>query len=178
MTWSWKWSIAATGATALAGWLASPPPHTAEAQSRRDVAAASSQPSADAAAVSEIEEQARRLSARLAPVTPSGAPSRNPFQFGARPVPRRAPVPEPVEPERPSDDIPQPFPLRLTGVAVDVVDGAETRTAIISWPGGVELAKAGDAAAPGYRVIAVGETFAEVERVSDNARERLMLAPR
>jgi hypothetical protein len=174
MTWSWKWSLAATGATAVAGWLAAPPPYTAEAQPR-GAAVVSPRPAADAAAVSDIEEQARRLSARLARSTPSGAPSRNPFQFGARPVPRRAPVPEVIEPERPSDEVPQPFPMRLTGIAVDVVNGTETRTAIISWPGGLELAKAGDAAAPGYRVIEVGETFAEVERLSDNARERLAL---
>jgi hypothetical protein len=72
-------------------------------------------------------------------------------------------------------DAPTPFPLHLAGVAVDTIDGVDTRTAIISGPAGIELAKAGQPAAPGYRVVTVGEAFAEVERLSDGVRERLTL---
>jgi hypothetical protein len=176
MTWNWKWSLAATGATAMAGWLASPPVEPA-ASARGGSAVVASQSDIAPAAVAEIQEQARRLSTRLAPKPLSPSPTRNPFQFGARPVTRRAPdvaarpavVPPPVE-------VPMPFPLQLTGIAVDTVNGVETRTAIISGPGGLELARAGDAAGPGYRVVTVGETFAEVERLSDGTRERLVLA--
>jgi len=52
----------------------------------------------------------------------------------------------------------------------------ESRTAVISSPAGLELAKAGDSAAPGYRVVTVGDSFAEIERLSDGTRERLALS--
>jgi hypothetical protein len=174
MTWNWKWSVTATGATALAGWLATPPLEPSGPQ-RRAAAAASSQVSASA--VSDIEEQARRLSARLTPASDAAPPSRNPFQFGARPVTRRAVQPVAPLASPPPVDVPAPFPLRLTGMAIDTSGGTEKRIAIISGPGGVELAAAGELAAPGYQVVAVGESFAEVERTSDGVRERLTLRP-
>jgi hypothetical protein len=172
MTWYWKASLTATGVTALAGWLASP---AVQPALRRSAANAAPSAGATAVQVSEVEEQARRLSVRLSPATDAAPPARNPFQFGARPVARRAtrpvaPVttPEPVE-------APERFPLRLTGIAVETVDGVEKRVAIISGPAGLELAAAGDAAAPGYRVMTVGESSAEVERTSDGVRENLTL---
>jgi hypothetical protein len=70
-----------------------------------------------------------------------------------------------------------PFPLRLTGIAVEIVDGVTKRTAILSGPSGVELAAGGEPASAGYRVVEVGESFAEVERTTDGARERLTLRP-
>ena len=174
MTWNWKLSLTATGATALAGWLASPPPQATAPQSRAAIAAPAG---ADPAASSEVEHQARRLSARLAAPAAGATPSRNPFQFGARPAPRRAATaPVTVSPPPPVD-VPAPFPLRLSGIAVDIVDGVEKRTAVISGPATLELAGEGGSAAPGYRVVTVGESFAEVERLSDGVRERLELKP-
>jgi hypothetical protein len=177
MTWNWKWSLAATGATAMAGWLATPPVETGGA-GRADSSAVTAQSEVGPAAVAEIQEQARRLSTRLAPRPIGPTPERNPFQFGARPAARRAPAvtARPAEPPPPQVEVPAPFPLQLTGIAVDTIDGVETRTAIISGPSGLELAKVGDAAAPGYRVVTVGDSFAEVERLSDGTRERLVLA--
>ena len=175
MTWNWKLSLAATGATALAGWLASPPPQSATSPSRTAIAAPAG---ADPAAVAEVEHEARRLGARLATAAAGAAPSRNPFQFGARPAPHRAaaaPVHAAVPP--PPVDVPVPFPLRLSGIAVDIVNGVEKRTAVISGPAGLELAGDGEPAAPGYRVVTVGDSFAEIERLSDGARERLTLRP-
>ena len=173
MTWNWKWSLAATSATALAGWLASPPLQTAKPEPRA-AATAGALP----VSVAEVEQEARRLSERLAPVTAGTPPSRNPFQFGARPAARRAVAAAPVAPPLPPPiALPVPFPLHLTGIAVDIVNGAEKRTAIISGPAGLELAGAGEPAGPGYRVVSVGESFAEVERLSDGARERLSLRP-
>jgi hypothetical protein len=176
MTWSWKWSLAATGATAMAGWLASPPLEHA-APTARAAAVAASQSDVGPAAVAEIQEQARRLSSRLAPRPTGAAPARNPFQFGMRPVARRATAVTAPAVAPAVVDVPAPFPLRLSGIAVDTIDGVDTRTAIISGPAGLELAKAGESAAPGYRVVTVGESFAEVERLSDGARERLTLRP-
>jgi hypothetical protein len=175
MTWYWKASLTATGVTALAGWLASP--SLEPAGSRPRAAATTTASSATtAAAVSDVEEQARRLSVRLVPAADAAPPSRNPFQFGARPAARRAVRPAaPVERPPVEAPAPAPFPLRLSGIALDTVDGVEKRIAIISGPGGLELAAAGDAAAPGYRVLAVGESYADVERASDGTRERLTL---
>jgi hypothetical protein len=65
--------------------------------------------------------------------------------------------------------------MRLTGIAVDVVNGVEKRTAILSGPSGVELAASGEPATAGYRVVEVGDSFAVIERASDGARERLTL---
>ena len=175
MTWNWKWSLAATGATAMAGWLASPPLEPAGATPRRGAAIEASQSDVGPAAVAEIQEQARRLTSRLAPRPASGAPARNPFQFGMRPVAPRAPAVTASAAAPAVVDAPAPFPLHLAGVAVDTIDGVDTRTAIISGPAGIELAKAGQPAAPGYRVVTVGEAFAEVERLSDGVRERLIL---
>jgi hypothetical protein len=106
-------------------------------------------------------------------------PTRNPFRFGARPLARRAAVvAAPVAAvAEPPVIVPVPFPLRLSGIAVDIIEGVERRTAIISHPTGLELARDGESAAPGYRVVTVGESFAEVERLSDGARERLTLRP-
>ncbi len=73
--------------------------------------------------------------------------------------------------------MPAPFPLRLSGIAVDIVDGVEKRTAIISGPAALELAGEGESAGPGYRVVTVGESFAEVERLSDGSPRALELKP-
>jgi hypothetical protein len=98
------------------------------------------------------------------------------FRFGARPVARRAAAPAPVVAAAPVAPLPAPFPLHLSGIAVEVVNGVTKRTAILSGPSGVELAASGEPAAPGYRVLEVGESFADVERTSDGTRERLNLA--
>ena len=177
MTWNWKWSLAATSATAMAGWLASPP--LERATTRGEPAAAASQGGVGPEAVADIQEQARRLSARLSAGPAAGIPERNPFKFGLRPVPQRAPAAVAAPPAAaPSvDNLPAPFPLRLAGIAVDTIDGVEIRIAVISGPGGVELARSGEAAAAGYRVLTVGDSFAEIERLSDGRIERLDLAP-
>ena len=174
MTWNWKWKLAATGATALAGWLASPPMQVAGPASGPQSSAAPA--AASITAVSTLEEQARHLDEHLdaAPLTP---PVRNLFQFGARLERRRVAPRAPLALAAPVFVSPAPFPLRLTGIAVELVNGVEKRTAILSGPSGVELAASGEQAAPGYRVVAVGDTFAEVERASDGARERLTLKP-
>jgi len=176
MTWDWKWKVAVTGVTALAGWFASPPLQPQAA--RMPTAAAGStaaQSAANAAAVSDIAEEAHRLS-RTTARTALPPADRNLFQFRPTPAPRPAFVkPQAVAPIAPA--VPLPFPLRLTGIATDVVNGVERRTAIISGPSSLEIAADGEPAAPGYRVVSVGESFADVERVSDGTRQRLALKP-
>ena len=179
MTWDWKWKVTATGVTALAGWFASPPlqPEAARTPVAAVASSSAAQSAANAAAVSDIAEEARRLS-RTTARTSLPAADRNPFQFRPKPSPPRPAAlvqPQAVVPIAPA--VPPPFPLRLTGIAVDVVNGVEHRTAIISGPSSLEIAADGEAAAPGYRVVSVGDSFADVERVSDGSRQRLALKP-
>ena len=176
MTWNWNWKFAATGAAAVAGWLgmgsplhvADPAPQPRAVETPRD--------DARLAQAALLAEQARHLDEHLA-AAQAPQPSRNLFRFGERPVARRVVPPPPAVIAAPVAAVPAPFPLRLTGIAVDVVNGVEKRTAILSGPSGVELAAAGEPAASGYRVIEVGDSFAEVERTGDGARERLTLRP-
>jgi hypothetical protein len=172
MTWNLKWKLTATGAAALAGWFASPLQVAGPASTART----SEPPRAEIQAVSTLEEQTRRLDQHLQAIE-STPPTRNLFRFGARPVVRRVLPPPPVVAAVPVVPAPAPFPLRLTGIAVEIVNGVEKRTAILTGPSGVELAANGEPATPGYRVIEVGAGFAVVERASDGARERLTLRP-
>jgi hypothetical protein len=177
MTWNWNWKLVVTGVAALTGVLglgaplelSGPPSHPQAIDDRRTAA--------QITAVSALEEETRRLDERLAN-TAVAAPSRNLFRFGERPAAaRRAVAPTHVVAPAPIVAAPAPFPLRLTGIAVDIVDGVAKRTAIVSGPSGLELATSGQAAAPGYRVVEVGESFTEVERTSDGVRQRLTLRP-
>ena len=158
-----------------AGGASSPPLQPA---GRAAHARASEAAHADIQAVTTLEEQTRRLDQHLEAVE-TAPPTRNLFRFGSRPVARRPLPPPPAVALAPvvPPPAPAPFPLRLTGIAVQIVNGAERRTAILSGPSGVELAATGEMAAPGYRVVDVGEGFAEVERTSDGAREKLTLRP-
>jgi hypothetical protein len=176
MTWNWNWKLAVTGVAALTGVLGFEAPLQLNGPSAHPQAVDQHRSAAQITAVSALEEETRRLDERLA-VTPVAQPTRNLFRFGERPVvARRAAAPAPVVTPVPIVAAPAPFPLRLTGIAVDVVNGVATRTAIVSGPSGLELAANGQTAAPGYRVVEVGDTFAEIERTSDGARQRLVLA--
>ena len=174
MTWNWHWKVAATAAAAVTGWLGlGSPTHLADPAPRPQVANVTASDFRVTAAAN-LQEEARRLDARIE-AAQNAPPSRNLFQFGARPVPRRTVAPAPVVALAPLPPPPLPFLVRLTGIAVETVNGVEKRTAILSGPSGVELAAGGENASPGYRVIEVGDSFAVVERTSDGVRERLTL---
>jgi hypothetical protein len=176
MTWNWNWKVAATAAAAVTGWLGlGSPIHMADPAPRPQPAAVTASDYRITAAAN-LQEEARRLDVRLE-AAQTAPPSRNLFQFGARPVPRRTVAAAPVVAPAPLTPPPLPFLVRLTGIAVETVNGVEKRTAILSGPSGVELASSGENASPGYRVIEVGDAFAVVERISDGARERLTLRP-
>ena len=172
MTWNWNWKLVATGAAALTGVLGIGAP--LEMNGPTTTPQSTAAPHAELTAVLQLEEQARRLDQQLATVN-AAPPSRNLFRFADRPAPRRAVAPPLAVEAAPVAPAPAPFPMRLTGIAVDVVNGVEKRTAILSGPSGVELAASGEPASAGYRVVDVGDTFAVVERASDGARERLTL---
>jgi hypothetical protein len=133
--------------------------------------------SATDAAASDIERQAAKLQARLHPDDAYSAPSRNPFRFGAAPVARpRPPAPPvtapafvlaPFAPEAPR--------MSLAGIAVDVVDGATVRTAIVSTPTGVQLVKEGETVEPGYRVGRIEDDAVELVG-GDGGTRRLTLS--
>ena len=176
MTWNWNWKLVVTGAAALTGVLGLGSPLQLATPAARPQAADAPHAAAQVTAVAALEEETRRLDAHLAAAA-TAPPSRNLFQFGARPVAHHAVAPAPVVALAPIVEPPAPFPLRLTGIAVDTVNGAEKRTAILSGPSGVELAASGQPAGAGYRVIEVGDSFAEVERTTDGARRRLTLRP-
>jgi hypothetical protein len=176
MAWNWNWKLVVTGVAALTGVLSLGAPLQLAGPSSRPQASEAPQAAAQITAVSALEEDTRRLDERLA-ATAATPPSRNLFRFGERPVApaRRVVAPAPVVDAAPIVEAPAPFPLRLTGIAVDSVNGAEKRTAILSGPSGVELAASGEPAGAGYRVIEVGEAFAVVERIADGVRQRLAL---
>lgn len=172
MTWNWNWKLIATGAAALTGVLGIGAPLETNGPATTPQSAAA--PHAELTAVSQLEEQTRRLDQQLATVN-AAAPSRNLFRFAERPAPRRVVAPPPALVAAPVAPAPAPFPMRLTGIAVDVANGVEKRTAILSGPSGVELAASGEPASAGYTVVEVGDSFAVIERASDGARERLTL---
>ena len=172
MTWNWNWKLVATGAAALTGVLGIGAPLEMNSPATSPQTAAASH--AELTAVSQLEEQARRLDQQLAIAT-AAPPSRNLFRFAERPAPRRVAAAPPEAFAAPVAPAPAPFPMRLTGIAVDVVNGVEKRTAVLSGPSGVELAASGEPASAGYRVVEVGDTFAVIERASDGARARLAL---
>jgi hypothetical protein len=176
MTWNWNWKLVVTGVAALTGVLGLGAPLELYGPPSHPQAIADDHAAAQITAVSALQEDTRRLDERLAS-TAVGVPSRNLFRFGERPVVRRAVAPPPVLAPAPIVVAPAPFPMRLTGIAVELVNGAEKRTAILSGPTGIELAASGEPAGAGYRVVTVGESFAEVERTSDGAREKLSLRP-
>src|ERR1051325_3415813 len=178
MTWSWNWKLVVTGVAALTGVLGLGAPLQQFAKPSAPPQESASHAAAQITAVSALEEEARQLDRNLDAL--DAAPStRNPFRFGERPAVHRpiAPPPAAAFSLGAQAAAPAPFPLKLTGIAVDVVNGVENAPAIVSGPSGLELAAKGEVAAPGYRVIEVGESFAEIERVSDGVRERLTLRP-
>ena len=172
---TWKSYAAASGATVLAGWLASTPPvgvvaNSPPAPSRSSRAAAS--PSSD------IVEQATRLQARIRRETAYVRPQRNPFQFeAARPdAEAAAAIAEPALSAAPAPVINAAPSVTLAGVTEDPRQDGVERTAILSSPTGVLLVRVGDEVLGRYRVAAVEEGAVELLSLADGSRLRLSLA--
>lgn len=172
---TWKAYAAVSGATVLAGWLASAPPANAPGTS---TSPARSPRTPQAPASSDIEAQAERLRTGLRGEREYTAPQRNPFRFedGGDVDPELvqrgtafAPEPEP-QPEA----VAAPPPMSLSGIAEDQVNGEISRTAVVSSPAGVELVREGDQIL-GYRVARIEGEAVELVRIADGTTRRLAL---
>lgn len=169
-----NWKAAATvvtGATALAGWLASPP----EPATTRVARSAAPAPSAVS---TSIEEQATRLGDRLRSTAGFAPPQRNPFRFEpVAPPPRpQAATAAPAAAEAAQPVVPEPFPFRLSGTARDDGPEATVWTAILAGgTSGLVLARVGDTVGGVYRVEAVTDTTADLVNLRDNQSTRLTL---
>src|SRR5688572_5893449 len=164
-----KWKAAATvatGATALAGWLATP------ASPARGTARSAGAPRSAPATVS-LEQEAARLAVRNRAATDFERPGRNPFQFSVTPAPVRRPVV--AEATVAASAAPQApvFPFRLTGMARDDSTGTLVRTAILSSATALVLARAGDMVAESYRIERVDDDAVDVVDVRDGRVIRL-----
>jgi hypothetical protein len=177
---SWKSYAAVSGATVLAGWLASAPP-----ANEPDGAAVASRQAAtprDAAAASTIEHEADRLQVRVRREVDYTQPQRNPFRFGAAradvdgggDIPAPAPVTAPPEPLAVIPFVPPPPPVKLAGIAEDDKGGQMERTAILSSPSGVLLVREGDAVIGDYRVGRIESEAVELVK-TDGSILRLSL---
>ena len=176
---SWKSYAVVSGATVLAGWLASTPPSNAPesaASARRLPAAARGVPASD------IEREAERLQVRVQREVEYTQPQRNPFRFGAaRPAVDPDPGGDlpgpdlPVAPTVAAPIAPPPPPVSLSGIAEEQDGQRVVRTAILSSPSGVLLVHEGDAVLGDYRVARIESEAVELVN-SDGSTLRLSLS--
>ncbi|NOT28496.1 MAG: hypothetical protein HOP16_20635 [Acidobacteria bacterium] len=175
---TWKSYAAASGATVLAGWLASAPPENA-ANGAAVVRARPARATVSTASASDIQEQASRLQSRIRRETSYVRPARNPFRFSeSGPVASAIPAPEPsnVPVQVATPFVPPPPTVTLVGMAEDRAEQGSERTAILSSPEGVLLVRKGDDVLGQYRVTAVDEEAVELTSVADGSTLRLSLA--
>jgi hypothetical protein len=174
---TWKSYAAVSGATVLAGWLASAPPANVSPTNAPAQQPKSSRVPAPADTTSDIEQQAARLETLGRHETVYTQPSRNPFRFGpARAAAREAAAPPPVVVE-PVAPVPLPPAVSLSGIAEDQVDGHTQRTAVLSSPQGVLLLREGDDVLGEYRVGSIDSDAVELVRNADGTRTRIALKP-
>lgn len=174
---NWKSTAVVSSATVLATWFASAPPGV--------------QPSTPPALSSvpapvlpdsgvDIAREAERLHVRLRAEAAFRLPGRNPFRFN-RVAPARGRVPvtpaPPAAQEVPVAPAAPAVPLKLAGIAEDSLEGQVLRTAIISTPTDVVLAKEGDTVMDVYRVLQIGSESVELTHPSDGSVLRLSFAP-
>lgn len=177
---TWKSYVAASGATVLAGWLASVAP--ANVTDTPPAPPVPARRAASSASSSDIEQQASRLQARLRRETPYTRPERNLFHFEAA-ASAMVPVAEATTLEQPgpSAGVPAPvaapsFTMTLAGVAEDARSQSVERTAILSSAAGVLLVREGDDVLGQYRVGVVEAESVELVSLADGSTLRLSLA--
>ena len=169
---TWKSYAAVSGATVLAGWLASSPPSNTPPPA---AAASPRTPRHRDASVNDIQEQATRLQSRLRGPRAYAAPQRNPFRFAERVSTPSSRAEQPLVPETPTEpvDLAPPAPrIVVAGIAEEEVDGRVERTAILSSPMGVLFVHEGDEILNYYRVNRIEAEAVEFLRLTDGAPTR------
>jgi hypothetical protein len=167
------------GAMLLAAWLSS------AATSPQDV---SPQPaprpeatSGSDTLASDVQAQAARLRARLAAAPVPQEPTRNPFAFAVRDMPRARSIVRPANTPRDAEVLAAPVPaepeLLLLGIAEDQSAKGLVRTAMITQAGFDELfmVTEGQEVARRYRVTAISPDAVELKDVATGAVRRLAL---
>ncbi len=174
---TWKSYAVVSGATVLAGWLASTPPASAP----QGTAAGPRPPAPRGAVASDIEREAERLQVRVRREVEYTQPQRNPFRFSAaRPEVERGgdisePAPAPLAPPVAIPFVAPLPPMKLAGIAEDQKGDQMERTAILSSPSGVLLVHEGDAVPGDYRVGRIESEAVELVK-ADGTSLRLTLS--
>jgi len=172
----WKSTAAISGAGLLATWFFSMP--VVQPPATNPIAPAASAPPASTATI-DIQQEAARLQLRTRQGSRYSETSRNPFRFGARPASeaRSAGTSGPPPVAEPATIPPAPPPPRLSldGIATDVVNGQEERTAILNTDSGVVLAKEGEQVAGQFRVVTIAADAVELVNVTDGSTLRVVL---
>lgn len=164
------------GATLLAAWLSS-------AATEQDPLPSPTAPQETSAADPigfDVQAQAARLRAKLASAPVPKQPSRNPFAFAGRELPRdrevhaaAVPEPEPLAAGAPIDAEPA---LALVGMAEKQGPKGPLRTAVIAGEGDeVFLVTEGQEVAGRYRATAIAADAVELQDLSTGAIRRLVL---
>jgi hypothetical protein len=132
--------------------------------------------SGTATLASDVQAQAARLKNRLSAAPAPQEPSRNPFTFAPRELPRRARrAPEPVQPV-PQIVAPDDPAIELIGVAESRTPAGTVRTAVISAMNGeLFLVKEGEVIAARFRVTTVGADAVELTDLASGTVRRLAL---
>lgn len=170
---TWKSYATVSGATVLAGWLASSSPVPAPATPAR------SRPPAAAPGPADIVQQAERLTARVTRERAYAAPARDPFRFAAR-APAAAQAAPGVDEGSadmipPADRAPSAPVVTLSGIAEDQVDGRAVRTAVLSVPSDVLLVQEGADVLGRFRVVRIESEAVDLLDLTTGATVRLAL---
>jgi hypothetical protein len=124
----------------------------------------------------DMQQLADHLAARVHGEVNFHQPTRNPFAFGAAPHAANQVIAPKVVEAPPAVFVPPPPPFTLSGIATDRINGELRRTAILSSPNGVLLAREGDAVGERYRVVSIDENAVTLSAVSDGSAVRLALS--
>lgn len=168
---TWKSYATVSGATVVAGWLASSSPSNLPATERPSAR----QAAAPIAAATDIQEQAERLRGRLHVERTYTVPRRNPFRFADRVVNDRPGTDPDAAAEPPADVRPAAPRVSLSGIAEDVTPSGTERTAILSSPAGVLMVREGEEFLGSYRVLRVESEAVELSVLADGTVRRLSL---
>ncbi|OFW14520.1 MAG: hypothetical protein A3F70_19380 [Acidobacteria bacterium RIFCSPLOWO2_12_FULL_67_14] len=169
---TWKSYVTVSGATVVAGWLASSaPPQPAPVARPRAL-----QTPAPNVAASDIQEQAERLRAPLPAERTYTTPHRNPFRFADRISIEQPGTAAAARTEAPPADVRPAGPrVSLSGIAEDATPGGPERTAILSGPGGVLIVREGEEILGFYRVVRIDSEAVELQALRDGSVQRLTL---